>query len=341
MFLEFDDGDGIGRGDVRVRRVRRAIVDGKGEHPAAPRHRPRRQWSSAVATFAGRWVHAVRAVVAVRDEQRRSGLRRLDGRAQQSTLYWLMRYFEKSAILFGIGISRICNAASTSATGVSPRVAMPSRSAGTSPASAITARTTAMVSASPGAADCGTGFGSGGLLGPVISASRAVADRAMQMLGGTVPISSQQDDAPASHLARMMEVPAGAPSSDVEPMDEISDLLAAQACSAANWLALNCRRHMELYGTAREQLGCLAVNGPCNAELNPLSGSRIARDRELPAHTYGGQLSAGRMQGYGALHEGCLQLRGGARERQASRRPEVAVVSAGGGPVAGCMLPTC
>ncbi|MCW2902548.1 MAG: acetyl-CoA acetyltransferase, partial [Streptosporangiaceae bacterium] len=32
----------------------------------------------------------------------------------------------------------------------------------------------------------------------------------------------------------------------------------------------------------------------------------------------GGQLSAGRMHGYWALHEGCLQLRGEAGERQVS-----------------------
>jgi hypothetical protein len=34
-------------------------------------------------------------------------------------------------------------------------------------------------------------------------------------------------------------------------------------------------------------------------------------------------------------------LRGEAGERQVSQRPEVGVVSVGGGPVAGCMLLTC
>jgi hypothetical protein len=59
----------------------------------------------------------------------------------------------------------------------------------------------------------------------------------------------------------------------------------------------------------------------------------------LPLNTYGGQLSAGRMHGYWVLHEACLQLRGQADARQVAE-PEVAVVSNGGGPIAGCMLLT-
>jgi acetyl-CoA acetyltransferase len=73
-------------------------------------------------------------------------------------------------------------------------------------------------------------------------------------------------------------------------------------------------------------------------------GERIARDGVIPLNTHGGQLSSGRLHGYGFLHEACVQLWGEGGDRQVvranGRRPEVAVAAAGGGPLGGCLLLT-
>jgi len=69
-------------------------------------------------------------------------------------------------------------------------------------------------------------------------------------------------------------------------------------------------------------------------------GQRIALEGELPLNTHGGQLSAGRLHGYGFLHEACVQLWGEAGARQVSGSPQVALAAAGGGPLAGCLLLT-
>jgi len=73
-------------------------------------------------------------------------------------------------------------------------------------------------------------------------------------------------------------------------------------------------------------------------------GVNIARDGLLPLNTAGGQLSGGRLHGFGLIHEACVQLRGEGGERQVERAggrpPEVAAVANGGGPIAGSMLLT-
>jgi len=67
-------------------------------------------------------------------------------------------------------------------------------------------------------------------------------------------------------------------------------------------------------------------------------GGRIALDGEIPVNTHGGQLSAGRLHGYGFLHEAALQLWGEGGERQVLGDPAVAIAAAGGGPLAGCLM---
>ena len=69
-------------------------------------------------------------------------------------------------------------------------------------------------------------------------------------------------------------------------------------------------------------------------------GQRIAREGPLPLNTHGGQLSAGRLHGYGFLHEACVQLWGEGEARQVASNPQVAAVAAGGGNTCGCLLLT-
>jgi acetyl-CoA acetyltransferase len=89
-------------------------------------------------------------------------------------------------------------------------------------------------------------------------------------------------------------------------------------------------------------LAWLEALGFCGAgEGGPFveGGGRIARTGELPLNTGGGQLSAGRLHGFGHVHEAVRQLWGEGDARQVAGEPEVAVVG-NGGPNAGCLLLT-
>ena len=70
------------------------------------------------------------------------------------------------------------------------------------------------------------------------------------------------------------------------------------------------------------------------------AAARIALDGEMALNTHGGQLSGGRLHGYGFLHEACVQLWGEGGARQVPGDPQVAVAAAGGGPLAGALLLT-
>ena len=117
----------------------------------------------------------------------------------------------------------------------------------------------------------GGGFDTGGLLSPVMSACLAVSTgrarhvlvyRTVQMMGGTIlPPAGSEPPEPSQVDA-------------VPSMDWVGPLLTMHAYSAANWLAMHCRRHMYLYGTTKEQLGWLAVNSRRNASYNPMAAYR-------------------------------------------------------------------
>ncbi len=88
-------------------------------------------------------------------------------------------------------------------------------------------------------------------------------------------------------------------------------------------------------------LAWLEALGFCaRGESGPfVEGDRIGLGGALPLNTWGGQLSGGRLHGFGFVAEACLQLRRECGDRQVEDC-EVAAVGVGGGPVAGCLLLT-
>jgi acetyl-CoA acetyltransferase len=132
--------------------------------------------------------------------------------------------------------------------------------------------------------------------------------------------------------------------------DQYDDLsgIAAQGAACHLWQRSSLRPEdvdfVELYdGFSFLALAWLEALGFCaQGEGGPFveGGARIALHGPLPVNTHGGQLSAGRLHGFGHLHEACVQLRGEAGDRQVRGTPQVAVVTNGGGPIAGCMVLT-
>ena len=104
-----------------------------------------------------------------------------------------------------------------------------------------------------------------------------------------------------------------------------SDVQMAQLYDGFSWITMSWLEALGLCGVGE--------SGPFVD-----GGERIARDGQLPLNTHGGQLSAGRLHGYGFLHEGATQMWGEAGDRQIATPPEVGVIAAGGGNTCGCLL---
>ena len=167
--------------------------------------------------------------------------------------------------------------------------------------------------------------------------------------GSTAVIVSHADHAPnVDHPVARVEA-VGTALRGRPSWDQFDDLttMAARDAGAALWERTDLTPAdvdvAELYdGFSFLSMTWLEALGFCgHGESGPFveGGERIALDGELPLNTNGGQLSAGRLHGFGFVHEACVQLRGEGGDRQVADA-EVAAVANGGGPIAGAMLPT-
>jgi len=172
--------------------------------------------------------------------------------------------------------------------------------------------------------------------------------------GSTAVIVSHRDvagdlDHPAVHINAVGTALRGRPSWD--QFDDMTSM-AAKDAGLSMWERTDLKPTdvdtAQLYdGFSVLTIVWLEALGFCGrGESGPFieGGGAIARDGVLPLNTAGGQLSGGRLHGFGLIHEACVQLRGEGGERQVirpgGRAPEVAAVANGGGPIAGSMLLT-
>jgi len=168
--------------------------------------------------------------------------------------------------------------------------------------------------------------------------------------GGTAVIVSRGDAAPGLRKPPLNVESVGSAIRGRPSWDQWEDLttMALRDAGAMLWENTSLQpsdvQVAELYdGFSFIALAWLEALGFCRkGEGGPFieGGRQIALDGPLPLNTHGGQLSAGRLHGYGFLHEACLQLWGEGGQRQVKGPPEVAVAAAGGGPLAGCLLLT-
>ncbi|MDP9165741.1 MAG: thiolase family protein, partial [Actinomycetota bacterium] len=203
-----------------------------------------------------------------------------------------MSHFEKDAIISGIGISHIGRRTGTPGLELTLDAARAAiADAGLVPADidgiatlGDTPRQHVIDALGLVAENRSTGIDTAGLYSPLMSAFLAVSKgrsrhvlvyRTVAMLGGSIIDSSAELPPEPNALTSPPTEPQvpGRPRR-VGANGDIGELLAAHAYSASNWVAMHCRRHMELYGTTKEQLGWLAINSRRNAALNPLAAYR-------------------------------------------------------------------
>jgi acetyl-CoA acetyltransferase len=168
--------------------------------------------------------------------------------------------------------------------------------------------------------------------------------------GATAVIVSRAETAPDLRKAPIQVQAVGTALRGRPSWDQFDDLttMACRDAAAQMWTRTDLTPAdvdlAEMYdGFSFITMTWLEAMGFCGkGESGPFveGGTRIALDGELPLNTNGGQLSAGRLHGYGFIHEACVQLWGEAGARQVPGDPEVAVAAAGGGPLAGSLLLT-
>jgi acetyl-CoA acetyltransferase len=183
----------------------------------------------------------------------------------------------------------------------------------------------------------------------MISTPMCLLDCDVPADGSTALIVSTAAHAPNSPNGAVRFEAVGTAARGRLSWDQYADLtsMAAQGAAAHLWSRTDLRPAdvdtAQLYdGVSILALVWLEALGFCgHGEAGPFleGGANIALDGVLPLNTNGGQLSGGRLHGYGLIQEAVVQLRHGAGERQV-RDAEVALISNGGGPIAGALLLT-
>jgi acetyl-CoA acetyltransferase len=177
--------------------------------------------------------------------------------------------------------------------------------------------------------------------------------------GSTAIVVSRADSAPDLRRPPVQVEAVGTALRGRPSWDQFDDLttMALRDAAAMMWertdLTADDVHVAELYdGFSFITLAWLEALGFCGkGEGGPFidGGERIRREAagvpgSVALNTHGGQLSAGRLHGFGFLHEACLQLWGEAGERQThvpgGGLPQVGVAAAGGGPLAASLLLT-